>query len=260
MSAILVEVTDGVATVTLNRPDRRNALNGELLVALRDTMGAVDADDAVAAIVLTGADPAFCAGLDLKALGAGETRLSSATFPSGSDPEPVRSWGRTEKPVIGAVNGPAVTGGLEVALQCDFLVASERAVFADTHARVGVLPAWGLTVLLSQAVGIRKAKEMSLTGNFMTADEALRWRLVNHVVAHDDLLPFARRLAADIAGNDQRAARRLLAEYDEVTATTPEEGLRIEARIAAGWNGDGAAVADVERRRESIVERGRSQI
>ena len=98
-------------------------------------------------------------------------------------------------PVIGAINGVAITGGFEVALACDFLVASERARFADTHARVGIMPGWGLTVALPEAIGLRRAKEMSTTGNFVDAETALAWGLVNHVVPHDELLPFARKLS-----------------------------------------------------------------
>ena len=113
------------------------------------------------------------------------------------------------KPLIGAVNGVAVTGGLEYALNCDFLVASEHAKFGDTHSRVGVMPGWGLTVLLPQAIGIRRAREMSFTGNFMLADEALAFGLVNHVVAHAELMPFTRQLALDIIGNDQPGVRQI---------------------------------------------------
>jgi enoyl-CoA hydratase len=114
-----------------------------------------------------------------------------------------------DKPVIGAINGVAITGGFELALACDFLVASERARFADTHARVGIMPGWGLTVLLPEAVGVRRAKELSVTGNFLDADTALAWGLVNHVVPHDELLPFARKLATDIAGVDPPAVQRM---------------------------------------------------
>ena len=96
----------------------------------------------------------------------------------------------TSKPIIGAVNGVAVTGGLELVLNCDFLVASERARFADTHARVGVHPLWGLTVLLPQAIGIRRAREMSATGNYVDARLALEWGLVNWVHPDDRLIPF----------------------------------------------------------------------
>jgi len=137
---ILTEVSDRVAVVTLNRPEARNALDPALTAALPETIAACDARDDVDAIVLTGADPAFCAGVDLKSLSSdSEVRHVVA---SDAD-ELIRPFPVTTKPVIGAVNGAAVTGGFEVALTCDFLVASERARFADTHARVGIMPGVG---------------------------------------------------------------------------------------------------------------------
>lgn len=254
MTVLLTEVDEGVALVTLNRPERRNALNAELLRAIRATMAELEADPTVAVVIVTGADPAFCAGVDLKELGGGRNLVAS----DGEAP-PGGPWPPMTKPVIGAVNGHAITGGFEIALQCDFLVASERALFGDTHARVGLLPGWGLSVLLPQAIGVRRAKEMSLTGNFVGADEALRLGLVNHVVPHDDLIPFARKLAADIVGNDPVAVAALLDEYDAVTGTTVADGLRIEAQRAAAWNADRSRNAEIERRRQAIMERGRSQ-
>ena len=168
-----------------------------------------EADDDVDVIILTGADPAFCAGLDLKELGAGlgHARRHAARGTTRRRAER-RRCPPTAKPVIGAINGAAITGGFELALDCDFLVASDRARFADTHARVGIQPGWGLTVLLPQAIGVRRAREMSATGNFVDAQTALDWGLVNHVVPHDDLLPFTRGLAADIVSNDQRGRAR----------------------------------------------------
>ena len=157
-----------------------------------------ETDDAVDVVILTGADPAFCAGLDLKELGSGATSGSGGS--AGSEivdlTKAARPLPPMTKPLIGAVNGVAVTGGLELALACDFLVASEHARFADTHSRVGIQPGWGLTVALPAAVGVRRAKEMSATGNFVDAATALSWGLVNHVVAHDELMAAARRLAA----------------------------------------------------------------
>ena len=256
-NALLVDPgADGVAVVTLNRPDARNALHSELLTRLPALMEELDADDTVSVVVLTGADPAFCAGLDLRELGS--TGANAGPGVPRSD-EPASPWKPMTKPVIGAINGPAVTGGLEIALQCDFLIASERARFGDTHARVGALPGWGLSVLLPQAVGIRRAREMSLTGNFMDAEEALRCGLVNRVVPHDSLLPAAREVAATIAGNDQRAVRALLAEYRETSQTTVREGLQIEARRAREWNSKALRPEEVEQRRQAIVDRGRSQ-
>jgi enoyl-CoA hydratase len=162
------------------------------------------------------------------------------------------------KPVIGAINGVAVTGGLEVALQCTFLIASDRARFADTHARVGVMPGGGLTVLLAQSIGLRRAIEMSLTGNFMDAHEALHLGLVNHVVPHEELMPFACRLAADIVSNDRRAVRRLLAHYRQIAnAATLDEAHLIEAFMAETWRPGTSHVAD---RRAAVTARGRAQL
>jgi enoyl-CoA hydratase len=255
--ALLVErVHGGFAVVTLNRPEARNALNSELLRRLPEVMAELDQDDTVSVIVLTGADPAFCAGLDLRELGSTGANAGPGVPRSDS---PAAPWPRITKPVIGAINGPAVTGGLEIALQCDFLIASERARFGDTHARVGALPGWGLSVLLPQAVGIRRAREMSLTGDFMDAEEALRFGLVNRVVPHDDLLPAAAQIAATIAANDQSAVRALLAEYRETSATTLGEALQIEARLARDWNSRALQPAEVEQRRQAIVDRGRTQ-
>src|SRR5206468_8047502 len=122
-----------------------------------------------------------------------------ATGSTPSSRNPGKALRAMATPVVCAVNGACVTGGLEIALSCTFVVASERARFADTHARLDVVAAWGLTALLPRAVGVRKAAEMSITGNFVDAEEALRLGLVNHVVAHDELMPFTRALAHDIA-------------------------------------------------------------
>ncbi|MGH9186665.1 MAG: enoyl-CoA hydratase [Acidimicrobiales bacterium] len=258
---VQLEVADRVATVMLNRPDARNALDTALLRALPKAIAAAEDDPAVDVVILTGADPAFCAGLDLKELGAGGRTLAegSATgegHSGGRGPLPAMS-----KPLIGAVNGPAVTGGFELALMCDLLVASERARFADTHARVGIQPGWGLTVLLPQAVGLRRARELSLTGNFLDAETALGWGLVNHVVAHDELLPFCRKLAADIVTSDQDAMRRILETYAAGALTTPEEAFKIEARAAREWlRAGGAEPEEIERRRAAIIERGHAQL
>ena len=259
---VVITTIDGsVATVTLNRPEARNAMNSALLRALPEAMAAVEADDAVDVVVITGADPAFCAGLDLRELGS-----SGANLAGGSDLPAAGGSGSAErgfframsKPVIGAVNGPAVTGGFELALQCDFLVASERARFGDTHARVGVIPGGGMSVLLPQAVGIRKAKELSLSGRFLSAEDARQWGLVTHVVAHDELLPFTMALANDIAANDRAAVRALLAEYKQNALTTVAEGWAIESANFDAFRRtfDPAAV---EARRQAVVDRGRTE-
>lgn len=255
---VLVDVVDGVATITLNRPDARNALSLEVLRALPRAVGHCDERDDVRAIVLTGADPAFCAGLDLKELGAGRLNAEVAPQESGGRRGPLPA---TRTPVIGAVNGVAVTGGLEVALACDFLVASERARFADTHARVGIMPGWGLSVLLPQAIGLRRAKQMSVTGNYVDADTALAWGLVNQVVPHEELLATCHALAADVASNDPDAVARLLQTYREGSLLSGAAAWELEGEVARGWRPGGAVDPDeVERRRQAVIERGRSQV
>jgi len=254
---VLSETSDRVCTVTLNRPDARNAMNSELQRALAIALAGAEADEGVDVVILTGADPAFCAGLDLRELGSTAANLVGGRDDENRSPFAVL-WTMT-KPVIGAINGPAVTGGFELALGCDFLIASERATFGDTHARVGVTPGGGMSVFLPQTVGLRKAKEMSLTGRFLTAEEALACGLVNHVVPHHELLPTARALAAEIVGADQDAARALLAEYKQTSATTVTEGLEIEGRLFREWSRRKFDPDAVESRRRAIVERGRSQ-
>jgi enoyl-CoA hydratase len=257
---VLTEVADQIATITLNRPEARNALSGALLKDLVAAVRAAQADDAVSVIILTGADPAFCAGLDLKELGAGSGTLTG-TRPR--DDTPVEKRGPLPpgpKPVIGAINGAAITGGFELALACDFLIASDRARFADTHARVGIQPWWGLTVLLPQAIGLRRAREMSATGNFCDAQKALEWGLVNHVVPHDDLLPFARGIAADIVSSDQRAVRQIYATYAAGSRVTVGEAWLVESDVAAEWQGKGLDPDEIERRRQGVTDRGRGQL
>ena len=251
---LLTDEANGVRLITLNRPEARNALSSELIDRLVEALHAADGDPEVRAVVLTGADPAFCAGLDLREAGA-------SGLPSGTvlDPKASPWWvlHNMTTPVIGAVNGPAVTGGLELVLHCTFLVASERAVFGDTHAQVGLHPGGGLTGLLPQAVGLRKAREMSLTGNFINAAEAHRLGLVNHVVQHEDLVPTSLRLAGDIASGDPRTVAALNETYRDVAALPLGQGLALERERFSTWEYN---PADIEARRAAIADRGRSQL
>jgi enoyl-CoA hydratase len=258
---VIVEVEDRIATLTLNRPEARNALNRALMYALWDAVGTAGGDPGVDAVILTGSDPAFSAGVDLKEV-TGAVPPSAEPRPAGHGPERdtnglYRFLPMIEKPVIGAINGVAATGGFEIALQCTFLVASVRARFADTHARVGIMPGGGITVHMAQSMGLRRALELSLTGNFLAADEALRYGLVNHVVPHDELLPFTRRLAADIANNDQRSIRRLLQHYRQMAnAATLDEAHLIEGDMAETWPLRSSQVAE---RSADVMARGRTQ-
>lgn len=251
MTEVLLDVTGHVATVTLNRPERRNAISSALLTGMRELLAEIDSRPDVRAIVLTGTDPAFCAGLDLNELGQPGSRLGSRTYRNAL-PD-------LTTPLIGAVNGAAVTGGLELALACDFLIASERATFADTHARIGIQPGWGLTVALPEAVGYRRAREMSATGNFISAQKALEWGLVNHVVRHSELLGFSRRLAADIASSDPDAVRVMFATYNAGSQVSRDEARRIETTVHAGFHGSGIDHDKISQRTTAVIERGRAQ-
>ena len=255
---VLLEIADRVATITINRPEARNALSSEVLSKIAEAMQRAERDDDVDVLILTGADPAFTAGLDLKELGSTGGNLDGTGADGSRNTHGVRGpFPKLSKPLIGAVNGVAVTGGLELALNCDFLVASERAKFGDTHARVGVMPGWGLTVLLPQAVGVRRAREMSFTGNFMLADEALRCGLVNHVVAHDDLLAFTRQLAADIVDNEQDGVRQIRETYAAIA--THDDDWETESRDGRAWRRSHFSPDAVAERRERIQSRGQTQ-
>jgi enoyl-CoA hydratase len=255
---VLLDVSERIATITLNRPEARNALSSSLLRDLNAAMRSANDDPLVDVIILTGADPAFCAGLDLKELGDSATNLGgeprSASSPTGADRN---SFHFVDKPLIAAVNGACITGGFELALNCDFIIASERAKFGDTHSRVGVMPGWGLTVLLPQAIGVRRAREMSFTGNFLTGHEAFEWGLANHVVPHDELLPTARRIALDIIGNDQPGVRQIRRTYNEIHRE--DAGWDIEARDGKRWQKEMFSKEKVAERRGAIMNRGRTQ-
>jgi enoyl-CoA hydratase len=260
------ETADRVATITLDRPEARNALSREVRRLLPQLMVRADADAEVDVIILTGADPAFCAGLDLKELAAGggfgdgdgDTRPEPGREPSdlGTVDGRPGPFPRLRTPVIGAINGVAVTGGFELALACDLLIASERARFADTHARIGVQPGWGLTVLLPEAVGVRRARQLSLTGNYLDAPTALAWGLVNEVVPHEELLPRCRALAADIVSNDQAGVRRILRTYAENAFTPGGDAWRNEADASRTWL---RGVAADPTAFEAVTARGRQQ-
>ncbi len=245
---LLIDTQDRVRTLTLNRPQSRNALSSALRTQFFQALRDAEVDDDVDVVIFTGTDPVFCAGLDLKELG-GSTDL----------PDISPKWPEMTKPVVGAINGAAVTGGLELALYCDILIASENARFADTHARVGLLPTWGLSVRLPQKVGVGMARRMSMTGDYLSATDALRAGLVTEVVPHDELLPTARRVAASIVGNNQKAVRALLASYHRIDDAGTTGGLAIEAESATQWMRT-ASGEDIAANRDAVLQRGRAQV
>lgn len=260
---LTIERAGGVATLTLSRPNALNALSRELRRAIVEAFAALRSDASVGVVILTGAGRAFCAGLDLKELGGESTSPRDKT--GGEDAESaitgldvVGALESFDRPIIGAINGFAITGGFELALACDLLIASTEARFADTHARVGIMPGWGLSQKLSRAIGIYRAKELSLTGNYLTAERAYEWGLVNRVVPPAELLPTCRALAADMLSCDPEVLRGYKRVIDEGFARTYAEGRRLESEVSRAHARNVSATSIAERRRV-VQERGRSQ-
>ena len=242
-----------IGVVKLNRTDAMNALSRELRQQLEQQIESCTHDDSLRALIITGSGKAFCAGNDLKELG-------DPTFGAN-----VEEAGRTElpqkfaafpKPIIAAVNGFAITAGFEMALACDFIVASEKAVFADTHARVGVLPGWGLAVRLPRLIGMARAKELAFTGNQVTAAQACEWGFVNRVVKHQELMPTALALAEDVAACVPEAVDQYKKLIHECANRNYLEALEYEA--AAGIDFAKTARSEtIATRYQGVIDRGR---
>src|SRR5689334_15401357 len=206
---LLYTVRDHVATVTLNRPERRNALNPRAYAEIEAAFRAVSADDDVRVAIVTGADPSFCSGEDVKEMMTGEVRPASQT-PREPRPTPAAIAALDcTKPVIAAVNGTAVGWGMELALYADIRLASENAKFAELFVKRGLVSDVGGFYRLPALVGPSKAAELLLTGDLIDAREALRIGLVSEVLPHAQLLPRAQTLAAKIAANPPLAVRAI---------------------------------------------------
>ena len=244
---VLYEATDGIATVTLNRPDQRNAINPEVCDAIRDTFDKVEADPSVRVAILTGAGALFCAGMDLKAFagGAGDTILFGKYGFGGF----VRR--KRSKPVVCAVEGAALAGGFEMMLACDLTIAGQSAQFALPEVRIGLIPGAGGAVRLPTTIPRVRANEILLTGKPFGASEAADWGVINRVVPDGTALAEARNLAAEIAGNAPLAIRHTLA-----IANRP-----LEATDAAHWPendrliGEIAASADAAEGARAFIEK-----
>ena len=249
---LLVERSDeGYATIVLNRPDKLNTLSIQLRKELTAAVDALEADPGVRVLILTGAGRAFTAGLDLD-----EWALPGVTAAAAYEHDAVATLQRFSGPVIGAINGLAITGGVEIALACDVLIASSAARFADTHVKVGLLPGWGGSARMVERIGLHRAKELALTGRFLNADEALAWGFVNRVVAPDQLRAEAEAMARQmLAGVPEAlvAYKRLL---DAEAGTTLAEALRIE-RAASLANNLPVSRAEIDARLAKLRRVGR---
>jgi enoyl-CoA hydratase len=209
---VRVEVSDGVASVVLNRPEQRNAINPEMVTALRATFDRIEADPDVRVTVLSGAGPVFCAGMDLKSFTKGE---ADAIL---NGPHRFAGFVARErrKPVIAAVHGAALAGGFEIMLACDLVVATQEAVFGLPEVKLGLIAGGGGAIRLAQRIPRVLANELLLTGKTYPASEMLRWGLINQVVAAQDLVETALALAREIAQNAPQSITESLALSDQM--------------------------------------------
>lgn len=230
-SVLLIDKRDGIATLTMNRPEAMNALSINLRRAIGRAFHDLAADGETRVVILTGAGRAFCAGMDLKEAAAGASGEEAFT----GEADVIGAMAAFQGPVIGAINGHAVTAGFELALNCDILIASTEAKFADTHVRVGMLPGWGLSQELPRRIGINRAKEISLTGNYVSAEQAASWGIVNRVVGPEDLLPTCHALATDIVYCDDRVVSAYKRMINTGYGMSLADAMSYESKEAIEW-------------------------
>jgi 2-(1,2-epoxy-1,2-dihydrophenyl)acetyl-CoA isomerase len=225
---LLYDVTDRIATVTLNRPDAMNATTDEMYQELQELIGRIAKDREVGCVILTGAGRGFCAGADLKARKDDMTPLQRRARHRWILKDILEPLYRLEKPVIAAVNGAAAGAGFNIALACDFIIASEQASFIQAFARVGLVPDLGGLYLLGRVIGINKAKELCFTARKVLPDEAKALGIVNHIVPHDSLLDEARAIAAKITAGSPTALAMTKTLLDKSTNSTLDQMLEYE--------------------------------
>ncbi|MBU2287798.1 MAG: crotonase/enoyl-CoA hydratase family protein, partial [Gammaproteobacteria bacterium] len=221
MSKFLIYEQQGpLVTLTMNQPERRNALTGNTAVAeLLAAIDRIDADESVRCVILTASDPSFSAGGDIREMKRQATPEVSEMsirkdYRRGIQRLPLALF-NLEVPVIAAVNGHAIGAGLDLACMCDLRVASEKATFAESFVKIGIIPGDGGAWLLPRIIGLSRASEMAFTGDAIDARQALEWNLVSRVVPHEELMDSARALAGRITANAAhglRLTKRLIRE------------------------------------------------
>ncbi len=229
---VVLDLRGAVAILRIDRPEALNALSSAVRRGLIDGLARLDADPAIRVAILTGTGRAFSAGLDVRELAAAGRDVSAEVDAENV----VAAIERFSKPLIVAVNGLAVTGGLEITLACDIVLAAEEATFADTHVKVGLTPGWGLSQRLARVVGVHRAKELSFTARTFSAREAASWGIVNEVVPAAELLDRAVALAGDIACWPPEGVARMKAMIDGGLARPFGEALAWEAVQASRAN------------------------
>ena len=226
---IKIETADFITTITLKRPEKRNALNREMRIFIKHEIARLNQSDATKVIILTGTDPAFSAGVDFSELDDPATDFTEIGPLSGP-------FFSSDVPVIGAINGAAYTGGLELALTCNILIASEKAIFADTHAKMGMMPGWGLSVHLPIAIGANRARQMMSSSQPISANQAYEWGLVNEIVSHELLMKRSREVATAISQQDISVIRKIGVLYNQ----------NRHERDAKAWLNEQAAFIKIE--------------
>ncbi|KAI4334987.1 hypothetical protein L6164_013677 [Bauhinia variegata] len=225
--------SNGLALVTINRPISLNSLTWSMMVELARIFKSLDRDESVRVIILTGSGRSFCSGVDLT---AAEDVFKGDVKDVETDP--VAQMERCRKPIIGAIQGFAVTAGFEIALACDILIAAKGAKFIDTHARFGIFPSWGLSQKLSRIIGANKARELSLTAMPLSAEVAERLGFVNHVVEEGELQKKAREVAGAILKNNQDMVLRYKSVINDGLKLDLARALSLEKeRAHAYYNG-----------------------
>ncbi|KXF49282.1 enoyl-CoA hydratase [Rhodococcus sp. SC4] len=233
---LLVERDGFVTVLTLNRPDRRNAINRAMRKAIKKELWRADTDDEVRVVVITGAGTSFSAGVDLP-------EALSGPSPRTEGPTPTQVLRGISKPVIAAVNGPCYTGGYEFAVNCSFIVASDRAEFADTHAQIGLLNGWGGSAMLPRMVGLPAAIQFVLSGEPIDGAAAARIGLANEVVAHESLMVRTLEIAHRIADGHPAAIQRMLRLLKEGAGVSLSHALSLEAEAAVTFRSNGRDVS-----------------
>ncbi len=227
MAVVETKIEEGVGVVTINRPEALNAINSDVMEGLLQAVAAFDADDAIGCIVLTGAgDKAFVAGADIK-------EMASKSYMEMYLDDRQSGWevfANTRKPMVAAVNGFALGGGCEIAMMCDFIIASDKAKFGQPEIKLGVIPGWGGTQRLAKAVGKAKAMDLILTGRMMDAAEAERAGLVARIVQHENLMDEAMAAAKAIAGFGRPSVMLAKEAVNRAFETTLAEGIHFERR------------------------------
>jgi enoyl-CoA hydratase len=247
---MLFEVKDNIAVVTFNRPDAMNALSPDLILEFGDILDKIKTDDSISVVVLTGAgDKAFVAGADIKVM-MNQTPMEARYF-SALGQNTILKMEALAQPVIAAVNGFALGGGCEIAMGCDFIFASEKAKFGQPEINLGIIPGFGGTQRLARLVGRNMAKELCLTGDIISSEEALRIGLVNHVFPADSFMDDVMKYAGKIASKGRASVRAVKEVVDR--------GYQVELRTALALETESFAALrssqDAQEGLEAFVEK-----